>query len=70
MTIYATMFDRSTMRSTGPSVDSGFIDLQSVIDSLPDEPLYICKRFVSYQEVCFSDFPFSLKPAIDTADSN
>ena len=61
MTIYATPFKRPEMIATAPSIDSGFKSLDDVLAAIPDEPKHVAARFISYEEICFSDFPFKLE---------
>lgn len=59
--IYATPFKQSTKEVTGPSVDSGFIDLDQVQELVPGTKR-IHKRIVTVGDdedrIAYSDFVF------------
>jgi len=56
--IYATPFNEKTKQPTGPSTDSGFLNLADVVTTM-GKPLHEYKRMVIYSPgVVFSDFIF------------
>jgi len=63
--IYSTLFDTESNISTAASVDSGFETIDAVVELVGDDYLYKCKRFVTYDGVCFSDFPFSIDSGVN-----
>jgi len=62
--IYATPFKQSTKEVTGPSVDSGFVDLDQVQEMVPGAKR-IAKRIVTVGDdedrIAYSDFVFKTK---------
>ena len=70
MTIYATPFRQSDKKTTGPSVDSGFKDLDAVVDAMGWSP-YRNSRMIIHgggeDRVVFSDFIFCIDGEVTTA---
>ena len=60
MMIYATPYDRDTLKTTGLSVDSGFNSLDDVVEALGPPDHFSHPRWFAYGETAFSDFPFNL----------
>lgn len=58
--IYVTEFNKVELITTSFSVDSFFNCIDDVIDALGHSYDKRTKRLVSYDNVIFSDFPFSL----------
>ena len=59
--IYLTPYDPTTLRCTGPSVDSGFASLDDVV-ALMGPPVRAGRRVHTYADVAFSDFKLRSEP--------
>lgn len=61
MTIYSTPFDPGTKKTTDVSTDSGFANLQEVIDVIGNNTLTRSGRVIIYPGgLMFSDYPVSI----------